>query len=104
VSSGFEAYKEPFWREWAPNTGAYMNEGNPFSSAWKLDLYGDNCDRLLEIKRKHDPIESLYTWSGLDSDVWHYDLRSGLPIFQPDSSSISGSLILGLTISVINGF
>ncbi|KAJ5671513.1 FAD linked oxidase N-terminal [Penicillium longicatenatum] len=74
----YEAYKEPFWREWAPNTGAYMNEGNPFSSTWKLDLYGDNCDRLLEIKRKHDPSESLYTWSGLGSYMWHYDLRTVL--------------------------
>ncbi|KAJ5272472.1 FAD-binding type 2 [Penicillium angulare] len=74
----YEAHREPVWREWAPNTGAYMNEGNPFSTTWKHDFYGENYDRLLEIKRKYDPSESLYTWSGLGSDMWHYDLRSGL--------------------------
>ncbi|KAJ5664885.1 FAD linked oxidase N-terminal [Penicillium maclennaniae] len=74
----YEAVKEPVWREWAPNTGAYMNEGNPFSTTWKRDFYGDNYEKLLEIKRKYDPSESLYTWGGLGSDMWNYDLRSGL--------------------------
>jgi hypothetical protein len=74
----YETVKEPIWREWAPDSGAYMNEGNPFSSTWKNDFYGENYDRLLEIKRKYDPSESLFIWSGLGSDDWNYDLRSGL--------------------------
>jgi FAD/FMN-containing dehydrogenase len=69
---------EPVLRNWAPNTGAYMNEGNAFSSTWKRDFYGDNYDRLLEIKRKYDPSESLFVWSGVGSDMWNYDLKSGL--------------------------
>lgn len=81
----YEAHIEPVWREWAPNTGAYMNEGNPFSTTWKRDFYGDNYNQLLQIKRKYDPTESLFTWGGLGSDMWHYDLRSGLLCRTSDS-------------------
>ncbi|KAK4870781.1 hypothetical protein LT330_000018 [Penicillium expansum] len=73
----YETVKESVWRKWAPNTDAYMNEGNPFSTTWKQDFYGENYDKLLEIKRKYDPSESLFIWSGLGSDMWNYDLRSG---------------------------
>jgi len=42
VAEWYEAHIEPVWREWAPKMGAYMNEGNPFSTTWKRDFYGDN--------------------------------------------------------------
>ena len=74
----YEAVKEPVWRKWAPNTGSYMNEGNPFSSTWKKDFYGKNYDKLLSIKRKYDPTESLFVWSGVGSDLWNNDMRTGL--------------------------
>jgi FAD/FMN-containing dehydrogenase len=74
----YELAKEPVWRNWAPNTGSYMNEGNPFSSTWKDDFYGENYEKLLAIKRKYDPSESLFVWSGVGSDLWNYDLKSGL--------------------------
>lgn len=57
-----------------------MNEGNAFSRDWKKDFYGDNYDALLavkRVKRKYDPSESLFVWSGVGSDQWSYDLRSG---------------------------
>jgi FAD/FMN-containing dehydrogenase len=78
AASWYEAYKEPVWRNWAPDTGSYMNEGNPFSSTWKEDFYGENYERLLAIKQKFDPSESLFVWSGVGSDLWNYDLNSGL--------------------------
>lgn len=74
----YETAKEPIWRDWAPNSGAYMNEGNPFTSTWKRDFYGENYDRLLEVKHKYDPTEILFVWSGVGSDMWNYDLHSGL--------------------------
>jgi FAD/FMN-containing dehydrogenase len=73
-----EATKEPVWREWAPESGSYMNEGNAFTSNWKHDFYGENYDRLLEIKHKYDPTGSLFVWSGVGSDEWSHDLNSGL--------------------------
>lgn len=74
----YERVKEPVWREWAPKSGGYRNAGNGFSRAWKHDFYGENYDRLLKIKRKYDPTESLFVYSGVGSDRWEYDLHSGL--------------------------
>lgn len=72
-----ESHKESLWREWAPDSGAYMNEGNPYNTEFKHDFYGSNYERLMQIKRKYDPIESLYVLSGVGSDGWEYDLQSG---------------------------
>ncbi|GKZ23184.1 hypothetical protein AbraIFM66951_000728 [Aspergillus brasiliensis] len=74
----YESVLEPVWRDWAPNMGGYLNEGNPFSSTWKRDFYGDGYERLAEIKRKYDPTGSLWGYAGVGSDLWEYDLRSGL--------------------------
>ena len=70
--------QEPVWEKWAPESGSYMNEGNPFSKNWKHDFYGGSYDRLLDIKRKYDPSGSLFVWSGVGSDEWNYNLNSGL--------------------------
>lgn len=72
-----EEAKEELWREWAPNMGSYMNEANPYNSQWKKDYYGENYERLLEIKKKYDPHESLFVLTGVGSDGWEYDLQSG---------------------------
>lgn len=81
----FEKKKEPVWRKWAPDTGAYMNATNGFSRTWKHDFYGPKYDRLLEIKRKYDPTESLWAYSGVGSDKWKYDLHTVL-LCQVDKS------------------
>lgn len=73
-----EEHPEAIWREWAPDTGAYMNEANCFNSHWKHDFYGVYYDNLLAVKRKYDPTERLYVISGVGSDEWEYDLDSGL--------------------------
>ncbi|PKX90057.1 putative isoamyl alcohol oxidase [Aspergillus novofumigatus IBT 16806] len=78
VAEWHESTIEPVWRRWAPDTGSYMNEGNAFSRTWKKDFYGENYDKLLAVKRTYDPSESLFVWSGVGSDMWEYDLRSGL--------------------------
>jgi hypothetical protein len=51
--------KEKLWQEWAPDTGAYMNEANPYNPHFKKDFYGTFYSRLLEVKEKYDPTESL---------------------------------------------
>jgi hypothetical protein len=71
------SYTEPTWREWAPDTGAYMNEGNPFNTNFKHDFYGTSYDRLLEIKQKYDPTDSLFVLTGVGSDRWDYNLNTG---------------------------
>ncbi|KAJ8112324.1 hypothetical protein ONZ43_g5419 [Nemania bipapillata] len=72
-----ETNKEAVFREWAPETGSYMNEANPFNSEWKHDFYGTSYERLVRIKRQFDPTYTLSVWSGVDSDFWEYNMDSG---------------------------
>lgn len=72
-----EQVKEAALREWAPTAGAYINEANPYTSSWKHDFYGENYDRLVELKKKYDPTGTLFTLSGLGSDEWDYNLTTG---------------------------
>lgn len=73
-----ETHREAYWRVWAPDTGAYMNEANTFNTHWKKDFYGVYYEELLGIKMKYDPGESLFVRNGVGSDRWDYDLDSGL--------------------------
>ncbi|KAI1292421.1 FAD-binding domain-containing protein [Xylaria venustula] len=72
-----EVNKEGVWREWGPETGAYMNEGNPFDGQWQHDFYGISYERLVQIKREYDPTYTLSVQSGVDSDFWAYSLDTG---------------------------
>ncbi|KAI7764123.1 hypothetical protein LZL87_006505 [Fusarium oxysporum] len=69
--------KEKLWREWAPDTGAYMNEANPYNPCFKKDFYGAFYYRLLAVKEKYDPTESLWVLSGVGSDALDYSLDTG---------------------------
>lgn len=77
ASEWFEEVKEPMWREWSPDSGAYMNEGNPYTSDFQKTFYGENYEKLLAIKKKYDPTETLYILSGVGSENWDYDLDTG---------------------------
>ncbi|KAI1450607.1 hypothetical protein F5Y02DRAFT_413329 [Annulohypoxylon stygium] len=72
-----EVNQEAVWREWAPETGAYMNEANPFDGQWQHDFYGTSYDKLLQVKRKYDPSESLYVLSGVGTEDWEYNMDTG---------------------------
>ncbi|KAH6670817.1 putative isoamyl alcohol oxidase [Halenospora varia] len=72
-----EEEKESLFREWAPTSGAYLNEANPYNSHFKHDYYGDSYQGLLDVKRKYDPTESLFVLAGVGSDGWNYDLQMG---------------------------
>jgi len=52
-------------REITPNSGAYMNEGDYYEPNWTLAFYGDNYERLLEIKKKYDPDYMFQVWNGV---------------------------------------
>lgn len=77
TSQRLEKGIESLWREWAPETGAYMNEGNPFNSDFKKDFYGSYYQQLLKVKNKYDPTNSFWVLSGVGSDAWDYDLNTG---------------------------
>ncbi|KAI1379578.1 FAD-dependent monooxygenase [Hypoxylon crocopeplum] len=72
-----EENKEAVWRQWAPGSGAYFNEANPFNGNFREDFFGGNYDDLLKIKEKYDPTASLYTLSRVGSHLWDYNLDTG---------------------------
>ncbi|KAH0428412.1 isoamyl alcohol [Colletotrichum camelliae] len=72
-----EENKEAVWRKWAPGSGAYVNEANPFNTNFKEDFFGGNYDRLFDIKQKYDPTASLFVLSGPGSHKWDYNLDTG---------------------------
>lgn len=49
---------------------SYLNEANPFDPNWKRVFYGDNYDRLLEIKDRYDPYSIFYGLTAVGSDRW----------------------------------
>ncbi|KAF1978868.1 FAD-binding domain-containing protein [Bimuria novae-zelandiae CBS 107.79] len=73
----YEEKHESMWRKWSPESGAYMNEANAFNKEFKHDFYGENHERLLEVKRKYDPEESFFVLAGVGSDNWDYNMDSG---------------------------
>lgn len=77
-SQWIDENKEEFFREWAPEMGAYMNEANPYNSQWQKDFYGSSYAGLLDVKKKYDPTESLFVLTGVGSDGWEYDLQTGM--------------------------
>lgn len=72
-----EENKEAVWREWAPKSGAYINEANPFNGNFQYDFFGGNYDRLVSIKEKYDPTASLFALSSVGSHLWDYNLNTG---------------------------
>ncbi|KAK3292174.1 uncharacterized protein B0H64DRAFT_364894 [Chaetomium fimeti] len=53
-----------------PGSGGYMNEGAFGSPHWREEYYGPNYERLLGVKRRHDPDAALYGLASVGSDRW----------------------------------
>lgn len=54
----------------APDTGAYISEGDPTEENWQETFYGDHYPRLLEIKKRWDPEGLFWYKSGVGSEFW----------------------------------
>lgn len=53
-----------------PDSGTYENESNFLQPNWKQVFFGDNYDRLAQIKTKWDPTNFFYAFKGVGSDFW----------------------------------
>ncbi|KAJ6120512.1 hypothetical protein N7523_004792 [Penicillium sp. IBT 18751x] len=54
----------------APQSGAYLNEGDFRQPNWKTAFYGDNYEILRQIKAKYDPHSIFYGVTAVGSDEW----------------------------------
>ncbi|PYH91411.1 FAD/FMN-containing dehydrogenase [Aspergillus ellipticus CBS 707.79] len=53
-----------------PGSGAYENEANFRQLNWRETFFGDNYDKLCEIKEKWDPDHVFYVTKGVGSEYW----------------------------------
>jgi FAD/FMN-containing dehydrogenase len=60
------------------SSGAYLNEADPFNPRWKEEFYGENWDRLLEVKKKWDPEALLWARTAVGSEEWVEDREQRL--------------------------
>ena len=66
------------WREVAPSSeggGSYLNEASVMEPNWQAEFYGEQYERLLEIKRAVDPRGVFYVTTGVGSEDW--EVRDG---------------------------
>lgn len=57
----------------SPGGAAYMNEADPRELNWREEWYGENWDKLNEVKKKWDPNDLFYVFKGVGSDAWNVD-------------------------------
>lgn len=61
------------WRDIAPASkggGSYLNEAAVDEADWKHEFYGQQYERLVEIKKKYDPKSVFYATTAIGSDEW----------------------------------
>lgn len=57
-------------RSLSPNSGAYVNEADPYEPNFQEAFYGNNYARLLSIKQRYDPDSVFYATTGVGSEDW----------------------------------
>jgi len=55
--------------ELSVNSGAYLNEGMWSEKDWKRTYWGTNYGRLLKIKQKYDPHNTLWCFPCVGADA-----------------------------------
>lgn len=52
-------------RDITPNSGAYWNEADYYEPDWEQSFFGDNYDRLKQVKEEYDPDGIFRVWNGV---------------------------------------
>ncbi|ROW06836.1 hypothetical protein VMCG_04033 [Cytospora schulzeri] len=61
------------WRELTPGSGAYCSESDYIEPDFQHSFWGNNYERLYEIKQKHDPYGLFFAQNGVGSEDWAVD-------------------------------
>ncbi|KAF2016220.1 FAD/FMN-containing isoamyl alcohol oxidase-like protein MreA [Aaosphaeria arxii CBS 175.79] len=69
-------------RDVTPGSGAYMNEVDTEEPNFQQSLYGDNWERLSDIKVNRDPWSIFYAVTMVGSQNWKVEGTQGLPTQQ----------------------
>ncbi|KAL2840646.1 FAD binding domain protein, partial [Aspergillus pseudodeflectus] len=66
-------------REIAPDSGAYMSEGDLLEPNQQQAFYGSNYARLYALKQKYDPRGLFYALTAVGSEDWEVQVTDDLP-------------------------
>lgn len=58
------------FRDATPSAGTYVNEADYFQPDWQQAFWGENYQRLLQIKKKYDPLGLFYCHHCVGSEQW----------------------------------
>jgi hypothetical protein len=61
IQNTVSASVQPF-KALTPGGGSYLNEGDWLEENWQQTFFGDNYDRLLDVKRRYDPTGLFNCW------------------------------------------
>ena len=61
-----------------PRGAAYLNEADFQQSDFQRTIYGDNYEKLRNVKRKYDPSDIFYARTAVGSDEWTEDKEGRL--------------------------
>ncbi|KAI0859011.1 FAD-binding domain-containing protein [Xylaria cubensis] len=75
-------------RKIAPDMGAYVNENNPSEPNWQHTFWGDNYERLLQIKKAIDPEDVLWCHPCVGNERWE---QIGYRLCRTDQGSTKGA-------------
>lgn len=57
----------------APDSGAYLNEANPYTKNFQKTFFGSHYDRLLQLKKKFDPSSVFVCRTCVGSEFWNLE-------------------------------
>ncbi|ORY63875.1 FAD binding domain-containing protein [Pseudomassariella vexata] len=67
------------WRDITPGAGSYLAESDRLEPEFQQSFYGDKYERLLEIKKRYDPLDVFWAATSVGSEFWAVDSVDGLP-------------------------
>ena len=60
-------------RKLIPNAASYVAESNFFEKNWQRASWGENYERLLQVKKNYDPDGLFFVYHGVGSEDWSED-------------------------------
>ena len=60
-------------RKIVPHPGSYVSESNYFNGSWQQAFWGNNYQKLREVKTKYDPDGLFFVHHGVGSEAWSAD-------------------------------
>ncbi|KAL3478334.1 hypothetical protein BJX99DRAFT_224640 [Aspergillus californicus] len=67
-------------RDIAPDSGSYMSEGDLIEPDLQQAFYGENYDRLYQLKQEYDPTGLFFALTAVGAEDWEVRTEDPLPV------------------------